>query len=148
MTAAHHWMPWGLKERAVCLCFDGDRVVLMRRSKAGRRYTVLPGGGIEPGETPGEAAVRELAEETRLVATVTGHLATIDHDDRRAYYLLMTALPGEPTLGGPEVLSQSEDNRYWPEWAPIAELADEPLVPDEARDVVMRAFAEGLADGR
>jgi 8-oxo-dGTP diphosphatase len=128
--------------RAVCVCFDGSRVLLMRRFKDGRRYTVLPGGGIEPGETPGEAAVRELAEETGLVATVTGDLATVDHDDRRAHYLLMAALPGEPTLGGPEAHAESEDNRYWPGWVPVAELADEPLVPEEAREIVLRAFAE------
>ncbi len=123
------------------MCFDGSRVLLMRRLKGGRRYTVLPGGGIEAGETPAQAAVRELAEETGLVATVTGDLATVDHDDRRAHYLLLTALPGEPTLGGPEALAQSEDNRYWPSWVPIAELADEPLVPEEAREIVLRAFA-------
>ncbi len=123
------------------MCFDGSRVLLMRRLKGGRRYTVLPGGGIEAGETPAQAAVRELAEETGLDATVTGDLATVVHDDRRAHYLLLTALPGEPTLGGPEALAQSEDNRYWPSWVPIAELADEPLVPEEAREIVLRAFA-------
>ena len=125
----------------MCVCFDGSRVLLMRRLKGGRRYTVLPGGGIEPGETPGQAAVRELAEETGLVATVAGHLAAVDHDDQRAHYLLMAAVTGEPTLGGPEALAESEDNRYWPGWVPIAELADEPLVPEGAREIVLRAFA-------
>ncbi|WP_350352161.1 NUDIX domain-containing protein [Microbacterium sp. A8/3-1] len=136
------------KERAVCVCFDGSRVLLMRRLHGGRQYTVLPGGGIEPGEIPDQAAVRELAEETGLVATVTGNLATVDHDDRRAHYLLMAAVPGEPVLGGPEALAESEDNRYRPGWVPVAELADEPLVPEEAREIVRRAFAECLADGR
>lgn len=129
------------KERAVCVCFDGPRVLLIRRLKDGRRYIVLPGGGIEPGETADQAAVRELAEETGLVAVVAGKLATVDHADRRAHYLEMATSPGEPTLGGPEALAESEDNRYWPVWVPVAELVDEPLVPEDAREIVMRAFS-------
>nr|WP_295010704.1 NUDIX domain-containing protein [uncultured Microbacterium sp.] len=96
---------------------------------------------------PERAALREFAEETGLVAAVIGDVATVDHDDRRAHYLLMAALPGEPTLGGPEALAESEDNRYWPVWVPVAELADEPLVPEEAREIVLRAFAESVTDG-
>ena len=136
------------KERAVCVCFDGPRVLLMRRQRGDRRYTVLPGGGIEPGETPDLAAVRELAEETGLVGTVIGRLATVDHDDRRAHYVRMATVPAEPTLGGPEAARGSSDNRYWPAWVPLAELADEPLVPAEAQEIVRHAFAEGFIDGR
>lgn len=43
-----------------------DEVVLVRQYKHGIGTVVveLPAGAIEPGETPAEAAVRELAEET------------------------------------------------------------------------------------
>ena len=37
-----------------------------------RRVWVLPGGLIEPGETPGDGAVRETWEETGLVVELTG----------------------------------------------------------------------------
>jgi 8-oxo-dGTP pyrophosphatase MutT (NUDIX family) len=44
-----------------------DRVLMLRLSY--RRDMCLPGGGIERGETPEQAALRELREEVGLVLT-------------------------------------------------------------------------------
>lgn len=47
----------------------GDHVLLFADSDPGlpeQRWWVTPGGGIDPGETPSQAAVRELWEETGL----------------------------------------------------------------------------------
>lgn len=56
---------WREAARVVCLDDDG-RVLLMRwqEPSGGDKLWEPPGGGIEPGETPWEAARRELAEET------------------------------------------------------------------------------------
>jgi ADP-ribose diphosphatase len=50
-------------------CEDGE-VVLVSQTRPGAdaRLLELPAGTLEPGETPGEAARRELAEECGLAA--------------------------------------------------------------------------------
>lgn len=59
----------------VCVCYilsetpeDGYRVLLGRKKKGlGRGNLVGPGGKLEPGETPEQAVVREVLEESGLV---------------------------------------------------------------------------------
>jgi len=59
----------------VCVCYvlrttaDGGEQVLLGRKKTGlgRGRLVGPGGKLEPGESPVEAIVREVAEEVGLV---------------------------------------------------------------------------------
>jgi len=57
-------MAGGVRIRvAVCLVDDG-RMLLVQHEKAGRRYWLLPGGGLERGETIASCAAREVEEET------------------------------------------------------------------------------------
>jgi len=48
---------------------QAGRVLLARHSEGGA--WVLPGGAIEPGESPADAAVREAWEETGLLVRLT-----------------------------------------------------------------------------
>lgn len=57
---------------------DGQ-IVLVREFRPGpdRRIISIPGGLVEPGETPGAAAVRELREETGFEAESLEVVATV-----------------------------------------------------------------------
>ena len=63
------------------LIFDEDNRVAVLSKKARNNQTVwcLPKGHIKKGETFEETAVREVKEETGILGTILGSVATIDY---------------------------------------------------------------------
>ena len=57
-----------------------DRLLLCRHEKGGRHYWLLPGGGVNPGESLADALRRELTEECGIVDEVPleGPVAVVD----------------------------------------------------------------------
>ena len=62
--------------------FDERGRVLLVHQTYGRRAWSLPGGKLEPGEAPHEAALREVREEIGLDATI-GYLVGVYFNQRR-----------------------------------------------------------------
>lgn len=58
------------RHRACGAVIHQQRILMVRHVHDGRDYWTLPGGGIEPGETPAMAAEREVLEETGLKVAV------------------------------------------------------------------------------
>lgn len=108
------------------LARDGDRVLLshLRRGDARGLWT-LPGGGVDFGERPADAVVRELHEETGLAVRVE-ELLDGDAELVRTVDLDGTPVEGHPvrflyrvtvvggTLGVVEVDGSTDDARWWP----------------------------------
>jgi predicted acetyltransferase/ADP-ribose pyrophosphatase YjhB (NUDIX family) len=133
-------VPLGSPEpRAVAVVPRGAKLLVIARILDGQAYAVLPGGGIEPGETPEQAAVRELAEECSLQGTAVRRLFDGDHGGRPASYVLVDVPEGEPVLGGPEAAEQSADNQFQPLWATPGELPLLGLLPEGIGDLVVEA---------
>lgn len=61
-----------LRVGAYAVVVDSDRVLLPHWRGDGR--WMLPGGGIDPGEDPADAAVREVLEETGYAVELDGLL--------------------------------------------------------------------------
>lgn len=129
-----------MPDRAVLLIVRDDRLLLVHRVKAGQEYHVLPGGTVEEGETPEQAAVREAMEETGLAVTLQAKVAAVSNQDRTEHYFAVLASPGEPRIGGPEAERQSPENQYRLVWVTANELAAVDLKPAAARSLCEAAL--------
>jgi 8-oxo-dGTP diphosphatase len=72
--AAEH----GLREKAVCFVLRGEELLVFDHVPAEDSGVQLPAGGVEAGEAPDQAAVRELHEETGLQLTAPQHLCSYE----------------------------------------------------------------------
>jgi 8-oxo-dGTP pyrophosphatase MutT (NUDIX family) len=107
-----------------------------RRNRAGRLEWCLPKGHLEDAETPQEAAVREVAEETGIDADVIQPLGVIDYwftgDDRRVHkvvhHFLLEAKGGDiTTANDPD--REAEQAR----WIAVSSLSSELAFPNERK---------------
>ncbi len=123
---------------------DGTQICLIRPT--GRSVWGLPKGGIEAGETPPQAAVREVAEETGIAGVVDTELGSIDYSfysreeggriHKTVHYFLMHATGGDTANHDHEV---SEAR-----WVRLREALRLMTYPNE-REMVRRA-ADALGE--
>ncbi|KAM4881624.1 diphosphoinositol polyphosphate phosphohydrolase 2 isoform 1-T1 [Thomomys bottae] len=77
----------GFKKRAACLCFRSeqeDEVLLVSSSRYPDQW-IVPGGGMEPEEEPGGAAVREVYEEAGVKGKLGRLLGIFEQNQDRKH---------------------------------------------------------------
>jgi 8-oxo-dGTP diphosphatase len=87
----------------VAACYivqDGRLLMVRRRLRDGAPEWTGPSGNVEPGETPEQAAVREVQEEVGLTVEVMRRLGERVHPatGRHLIYLVCRVVAGEPTV--------------------------------------------------
>jgi len=118
---------------------DGDVCVIVpkKRTASGARALALPKGHVDPGETPIEAATREVREETGLICEPVERIGEVRYwyrrdgrsIDKSVEFFLFRQVGGDFADHDDEV----EDVR----WMPI-EDALEALTFDGERDMLRR----------
>jgi ADP-ribose pyrophosphatase YjhB (NUDIX family) len=93
----------------------------------------LPKGHIEEGETPEQAAIREVAEETGITSSITKSLGVIDfwfmaggkRIHKTVHHFMFTE------VGGTLLAQESEVDEV--SWFPLSEIVDRLAYPDEKK---------------
>lgn len=128
------------------LCLDADRQILLARLSAVEvEYGAwtLPGGGVDFGEHPDAAAIRELHEETGLVGEVEGVAGVFSHVYEKSQFargidLHFLGIVYRVRVVGGELRDEIDGTTDMAAWFAPDELAD-------LRIVRLARFGIGLA---
>jgi 8-oxo-dGTP diphosphatase len=142
-----------MRIRAGIVLIENHKVALIERHRAGLEYFVFPGGGVNEGESPEQAAVREAMEELGIKVVIKQKVAEIQLGQKsRQVYFLVEQTDGEFGTGVGEEYTDSdpsdpEEGIYIPIWMPIDELSLHANIhPAYVASLVIRSVQEGWAE--
>ncbi len=119
--------------RASAIILKNNQVLLIHRHKSEEVYWVFPGGGIEKGEEPLEAAKREVKEETSLNITKIIDQKTYpdsENPEFKHFFIVCEVEDRIPKVGYEPADTSLEVDTFEIEWLNISEaLKLEKLYP-------------------
>ena len=130
---------------------EENRILMVKHEHPERTVWMVPGGGIEEGESSAQAAVREVLEETGLQVEIGGliwHVEEVsDRGQRFVNFFRATVTGGQMKLGHDPELGDSEqvlaDIRFMSR-EEVAEL--ENLYPEFLRQELWQHLEQGSID--
>ena len=142
-----------MRIRAGIVLIQENNVALIERHRAGLDYFVFPGGGVDEGETPEQAAIREAMEELGIEVAIKKKVAEIQIGQKsKQIYFLVEKVGGEFGSGAGEEYTDADPNDpeegiYIPIWMPIEELPlHENVYPVDLAGLVVKSVTEGWAE--
>jgi len=132
------WAAWEPRQRATILFVVRDGEILLMRKKRGLGAGKIngPGGRLEPGETPLDAAVREVQEELCVTPRGITRLGEIRFQFTDGLSLLGYVFSASDILGEP-----AETDEALPLWTPVDAIPYDEMWADD------RIWMPWLLDG-
>ncbi len=133
-----------MRKAARAIVIRNSQLLVMYRNKFGTQYVTLPGGNVEMGETPEQAAARETTEESTVTVT-NPRLVFIDHAGDPygdQYVYLFDYVSGEPILNPDSTEARIHamgKNLYEPKWLPLDDLPAANFLSPELKAAILEA---------
>ena len=98
---------------------------MVQHQQDGEAWWCLPGGGIEPGESPADAALRELREECGVQGTIAGLCAHVSYGNGYEDHTYLVDIgTQEPQLGADPEFAAREQVLCDVRWMALAEIPE------------------------
>lgn len=141
-----------MAQAARAIIIENGTILVMHRNKHGTEYDTLVGGRLNEGETPEQAVIREVKEETGLDVTATRLVFTETHPEpyNSQYIFLCEVAPH----GSIAIQSSSEEalmnkidiNIHTPKWVPLAQFAKLPFSTIQLQKAIVDSLENGFPD--
>ncbi len=118
-----------MRNRAAVVIVKDNKLALIKRVKGNQTYYVFPGGGIECGESPIEAAKREAYEELGVTVTILD-LLTMVHYEGTQYFYGADILDGSFGTGH-GIEFQIGEGSYDAVWVDLSQIGKLSIYPEE-----------------
>ena len=128
--------------RARVVIVEDGRVALIERVRDGMTYYIFPGGGVEDGETPADAAVREAYEELGLHVRLSAQIHEEVYRGFRFHFFRAEIVGGEfgtgewPDHADETPLARERGGTHEPMWVPVEDLRQLDVRPRELAELL------------
>jgi 8-oxo-dGTP diphosphatase len=111
--------------RAQCIVHRGPQILMVRHQLAGETWWCLPGGGVEPGESPVQEWLRELKEECSVEGKIIKQVGEyIDDTGIESITFLVDIANQEPHLGNDPEFKMEKQILVELRWMSLAEIPE------------------------